>query len=558
MKVQTGKALIASAAALALALTACSSSGGSSTPTNSSSNTGGASSTPPSGTTTSGGGNGTQFQPGTGAFAACTSDPNTCNSGTPKQGGTVTYVLEKTIPGWNVNTANSGVFELAEVEDGVLPTVYNASPDLKPFLNTDLVTSAKQTVKNGKQTLVYNINPKAVWSDGTPITFDDFKYMADASNPTTCPKCGPATTAGYANIAKMTGSNNGKTVTIEMKTPFADWQGMFGALLPAHIAAQHGGVSGAGLATSFTWFDKTVPTWSGGPMLISKYVKDTSITEVPNPKWYGKTKSSLDSVIFQIITDQTQEVPALQNHEVNAIYPQPNSDIVQAANALQGVQTATGTGLVWEHLDLNEANKFLADKVLRTAIFTAISRQSIIARTVGQFDPEIKPLGNHMYLPGQAGYKDNVTSTGQGSGNVDKAKQMLTAAGYTGVGSSLKTKAGDAVTLNCLYSAGNTVRQSECQIVQQTLGQLGIQVGLKTSTDLHELSSGDFDMVVFAWQGAPYVVAGAQQIWELKGGADFGKNNDPALESLINKAAQSTDPAKVQDSDEPGRRQAHR
>ena len=74
-----------------------------------------------------------------------------------------------------------------------------------------------------------------------------------------------------------------------------------------------------------------------------------------------------------------------------------------------------------------------------------------------------------MYLPGQAGYKDNVTSTGQGSGNVDKAKQMLTAAGYTGVGSALKTKSGDAVTLSCLYSAGNTVRQSECQIVQQTL-----------------------------------------------------------------------------------------
>ena len=43
----------------------------------------------------------------------------------------------------------------------------------------------------------------------------------------------------------MTGSDNGKTVTVVMKTPFADWQSMFGALLPAHIAAQHGGTSGA-------------------------------------------------------------------------------------------------------------------------------------------------------------------------------------------------------------------------------------------------------------------------------------------------------------------------
>ena len=257
-----------------------------------------------------------------------------------------------------------------------------------------------------------------------------------------------------------------------MKTPFADWQGMFGALLPAHIAKQHGGTSGAaGLAASFTWFDKTVPTCSGGPMLISKYVKDTSITEVPNPKWYGKTKSSLDSVIFQIITDQTAGSPG-------AAEPRGQRDL-PAAQLRHGDRPPTPCRVcrprpvpVWCGSTSTSTRRTSSwpTRMLRTAIFTAISRQSIIDRTVGQFDPEIKPLGNHMYLPGQAGYKDNVTSTGQGSGNVDKAKQMLTSAGYTGVGSTLKTKSGDAVTLSCLYSAGNTVRQAECQILQQTLG----------------------------------------------------------------------------------------
>jgi peptide/nickel transport system substrate-binding protein len=77
--------------------------------------------------------------------------------------------------------------------------------------------------------------------------------------------------------------------------------------------------------------------------------------------------------------------------------------------------------------------------------------------------------------------------------------------------------------------------------------QLGINVTLKTTTDLSELGTGNFDMIVFAWVGTPFVVAGAQQIWELKGGADYGHNDDPAAEKLINEAATSTDPKTVQD-----------
>jgi peptide/nickel transport system substrate-binding protein len=180
------------------------------------------------------------------------------------------------------------------------------------------------------------------------------------------------------------------------------------------------------------------------------------------------------------------------------------------------------------------------------AAFTAISRKDIINRTVGRYVPNAQPLNNHMYVPGQPGYQDNVTSTGQGSGDVAKAKTMLTSAGYTGVGTALKTPAGKAVTFRCTYSAGNANRQQICEIVQSTLKQLGINVTLKTTTDLSELGTGDFDLIVFAWVGTPFVVAQAQQVYELKGGGDYGSNNDPAAEAIMNDAAQQTDPAKVQ------------
>ncbi len=536
MRAHTGKALTAGIAALALALGACSSSGGGGTATNTN--------PPPSGSGSSAPAQSGTL--GTGAFKACSTSPNDCNSGTPGPGGSITYTIEKVVYGWNVNSSNSSTFDIVEALDGLIPGAFTATPDLKPVLNEDVMVSAEQTVAD-PQTLVYKIQPNAVWDDGTPIDYADFKYQADTADGKTCPACPAASTSGYNQIKSVASSDGGKTVTVVMDKPFADWQSMFGSLYPAHIAAQHGDIKTAkGLLSSFNWMDKNVPTWSGGPYKITKYTKDTSIEEAPNPKWFGKVKPTLDKLVFRIITDQTQEIPALQNNEVQAIYSQPNKDLVDQANAIQGVQTYLGKGLTWEHLDFNTTNPVLKDVKLRTAIFTAISRDDIIRRTVGTFVPGIAPLGNHMYVPGQPGYVDNVSASGQGSGDVAKAKQMLTDAGYKGVGSTLKNPAGKAVKIRCSFTAGNTLRQQSCEIIASQLKGLGITVTPTPIDDLGgTLDKGSFDLIIFAWVGAPFVVAGAQQIFKLKGGGDYGKNDDPAMEALLDEAAAQTDPAKV-------------
>jgi peptide/nickel transport system substrate-binding protein len=83
--------------------------------------------------------------------------------------------------------------------------------------------------------------------------------------------------------------------------------------------------------------------------------------------------------------------------------------------------------------------------------------------------------------------------------------------------------------------------------VQTTLKQLGINVTLKTTQDLSELGTGNFDMIVFAWVGTPFATTNAVQTYTLKGGGDYGFNNDPQAEALIKQAGQQTDPKKVQD-----------
>ena len=49
-----------------------------------------------------------------------------------------------------------------------------------------------------------------------------------------------ASIAGYRDIASVTGSNGGHTVTVKFKTTFADWQMLFANLVPAHVMEKVG------------------------------------------------------------------------------------------------------------------------------------------------------------------------------------------------------------------------------------------------------------------------------------------------------------------------------
>ena len=63
----------------------------------------------------------------------------------------------------------------------VWPQAFIINSNLQPVLNNQLLQSATQT-SDSPQIVVYKINPKAVWSDGTPITADDFIYNWQAQS----------------------------------------------------------------------------------------------------------------------------------------------------------------------------------------------------------------------------------------------------------------------------------------------------------------------------------------------------------------------------------------
>src|ERR1044071_8414627 len=95
--------------------------------------------------------------------AGCSSatGPSSSASGPVKSGGTLTFALDEDVTGFNPLLAGDNAVVLTAILDQPLPRVFVVQPDLKPVLNTELVTSAT-VVKANPQTIVYQINPKAV------------------------------------------------------------------------------------------------------------------------------------------------------------------------------------------------------------------------------------------------------------------------------------------------------------------------------------------------------------------------------------------------------------
>jgi peptide/nickel transport system substrate-binding protein len=497
------------------------------------------------GTSGGGGNEGPESSPG---FAECEQKPNDCNTGPVKDGGSITILSEKSIQDWNTISADGNTLDTSMITNGVYPIPFFSEPNGDIDWNKDLLVEEPKLLKNDPQTWQYKLKPEAVWSDGTQITVKDFQYHWKVANGTDCPDCDPASDTGYKSIEKIEGSDNDKTVTVTLKAGelYSDWQSLF-TLFPSHIAAQQGDLNTPdGLKKAFDFFRGT-PTWSGGPYKIEKYETDVSVVLVRNEKWYGK-KAPLEKITFRIITDQAQHIPALRNQEVQMLTSQPNADLVQQLSSLPGVNYNLAAGQTWEHFDLNTTNKYLADKELRRAIFTAVNRQEIIDKTVGIFYKKAAPLNNHNLMPGNQGYKDYVTPTNQGAGKVEDAKKILTDAGYKIEGGKLIGKDGAPIPpFRFKYTTGNTLRQQSGELLQSQLKQIGIDITIEPITSLGgTLNSGDFDIIIYAWVGSQFIGDNVA-LWRSDGGSNFGKYSNPEVDSLLDAAARELDKDKQRD-----------
>ncbi len=470
-----------------------------------------------------------------------TGDLNAVNTAEVQAGGEVTMAIEKTIPNWNTLSAAGDISETVWVTSALYPAAFVIQPDASTIeMNTDLLESA-EVVSQDPTVVQYVINEDAVWSDGVPITGDDFIYQWRVLNTRDCPDCATHDSDGLDKVTSIEQSEDGRTVTVTYESTFSEWQRPFQRLLPAHIAAEHGDL----YETFSDYFVNTVPEFSGGPYIISDYQQDVSVTLERNPNWYGD-EPPLERINFVMITDTQQTPIAMQNGEIDVMYPQPQIDLLQQVRDMagMGVSHQMNQSMVMESLMFNHSNSFLSDPALRRAIATAIDTQSVIDRTVGQFDETVTPVGSVMIMQQQEGYESKVEELGYGQGDADAALAILEEAGYTLQDGALHTPEGEAVpALRAVYSVGNAVRESSMQVIQTALQPLGISLALETTDSLGDTTSNNepygYDLVLVGYTGSPFIASNAFKRYTTGTGYNPYYSN-PQVDELVDEALQAT------------------
>jgi peptide/nickel transport system substrate-binding protein len=463
---------------------------------------------------------------GMSAIAAAQS-PSGASIRASASGGTATMGLDEDLAGFNINTSAASEFGLQEIMNMVWPQAFIVNNKLQPVRNSELLVSARVTGQS-PQTVVYTLNPKAAWSDGMPITADDFIYnwQAQSGNPAYTDLDGQpydaASTAGYSQIQSVVGSDpsggaacapgsvadrnaglcpNGRTITVTFKPSFADWRSLYTNIAPAHIART------VGWNTGFTGPDQVI---SGSWFKIQSYDANQSVVLTRNPT-YWSTPAKLNELVFQFFSADSQLVPALQNKEINILNPSAvNLSIVQTANQVPNTTKVTLPGLEFEHLDFNQADPYLAKLQVREAIAHGVNRQSIIARTVGEISKGLVPLGSRMLVPSQMGYQGTgyAYSPGLSRSLLKKLSFKRGSDGY--FEPNYGPLKGKDLTFTIQSTAGNSIRAQTEVLFQAQMKAIGIKINIQNydaNTFGNNLPNGTYQIAEFAWVNTPFVSA---------------------------------------------------
>ena len=312
-------------------------------------------------------------------------------------GGSISFGMTGSPSGCNPNTPSGDTPATQTVLAGVLPSPYVVQANGTLTENPNLIASAEPLNLN-PLTVVYTLNPKAVWSDGVPITAADFKYAweeqrGDAGGTTS----DVVSIAGYRDIASVTGMNSTHTVTVKFRTPFADWQSLFSNLLPAHVMEKTGW--NPACATVSPSIDL-----SAGPFEIAS-VTGTAIKLVQNPKWWG-TPANAKSITVHLASSTTQLESWLSSGFVQVAAPTTvTPSFLTAVTGLPSAESDVDTSNTLLQLDMASSLDARLSPDLRFAIALTINRQQLLNHQVTWAAPAIAVANSHVYVQGQQDYK---------------------------------------------------------------------------------------------------------------------------------------------------------
>ena len=455
------------------------------------------------------------------AEVGTTNDINPQDVANLQQGGNLRLALPSFPPNFNTlhidgNEGTSGAMLRA-----TRPRAFRVAPDGSTTVNTDYFTNVELTGTN-PQVVTYTINPKAVWTDGSPITWEDIAAQIHATSGKD-KAFAIASTNGSDRVASVTRGVDDRQAIMTFAKPFSEWRGMFAGnamLLPKSMTAN---------PEVFNKGQLNGPGPSAGPFMVSGLDRTAQrITLTRSPKWWG-TPPLLDSITY-LVLDDAARIPALQNNTLDATGVVSLDELENARNT-PGISIRRAPSASWYHFTFNGApGSILADRALRLAISKGIDRQAIANITQRGLADNPVPLNNHIFVAGQEGYQDN---SGVVPFDLEKAKQELDALGWRLNGQFREKDGRQLVIRDVLYDA-QTTRQVGV-IAQNSLAQIGVKLELDAKGGggffTNYINTGDFDIAQFTWAGDAFSLCCLNQIYTTGADSNFGKISSPEIDT---------------------------
>jgi peptide/nickel transport system substrate-binding protein len=458
-----------------------------------------------------------------GALAFSLAAPGTANSkftineqpvSKLKKGGTFVWTIASFPKNYNTSHIDGNAADTNNIMGAMLPGPFKVDYSGTLVVDKDYALDVKVT-KSKPQTITYTLNPKAKWSDGKAITWKDYELYWKSQNGSNKDfKINSST--GYEDISSVKKGKTNYEVVVTFKKIYADWQGLFGGLLPPSVTRT---------PAAFDTLWKTAPTLSAGPFSFqSSDTNAQTVTIVPNKQWWGD-KPVLDKIVYRTVIVAAQ-MDALANGELDFVDIAANVNFFKRAKTLKGIRVDVNSAPQYRHIDFSPKG-VLADRRVRQAVMMAIDRNTITKAMIGVIDPKATPLGNHIFVKGVGGYKD--VSGIYGSYNLQRADALLDAAGWVSQAAPNPRKKGDQeLTLTFRIPSGVPTSAQEALLVQSMLQAIGVKVNLEIvpiADFLDELELCKGDMTVFTWVGGLFPISSSKSIYSLPvAGSDSGQN----------------------------------
>lgn len=505
-----------------------------------------------------------------GAAATTTSSP--ADPWVPGMGGTLTVGIDRAPTGCNPSSAAGDTWANQLVLEPVLPSAFFVGPGGTATYDSAVITQA-EVVSTTPQTVVYTINPDAVWSDGVPISAADFVYAWRQQRGTGPAGAGPgddaATTLGYRRIKSVTGSNHGRTVTVVFKTPFADWKMLFDDLLPAHVMEQ------AGWDPGCTTVDPSIDL-SGGPYEIGSVDPGHEVTLVRNPRWW-EAAPYLDRIVVRTASGAAQLASWLDHHVVQVVQPSSFTPAFLAAvGSRPSVESTSQTSSTFLQLEYSTTSAVTGQLAVREAVSHAVDRQAMVNDVVGPVTTSIVPAASHLYSQSQSAYPFSHSPSIQQAAQPGSsppttsptptpqapwpltADEAAAARELEGVGYVLGPTgrwfgpAGQPLALRvAVDSADGWATQAAQVLVRQLRGE-GITVTLEPAPDAKAaglaLAGGQADAALLPFDATPYPSQAIAWYTTLLGAPGVGGSqnwsnfDDPTLDATLVKASKQLNP----------------